>query len=77
MPLQWPEPKLPTSRPPPLAREAPTETDTATLPLRLTEPETRPPPAEKTRPPATVKGTLYPELQAPRVVAKTVVQTPS
>src|SRR6185312_10203600 len=45
-PLQVPEPELPTSRPPPLAREAPTETATATLPPRPTEPETRPPPAD-------------------------------
>src|SRR5205807_2361202 len=40
------------------AGAAPTDTLTATLPLRPIEPETRPPPAEETRVPATVKGTL-------------------
>jgi len=77
IPRHEPAPLLPASRPPPLAREAPTATLTATLPLRLTEPATRPPPADDTRLPLTVKGTLYPELQVPRVVAKTTFQTPS
>src|SRR5436853_3844074 len=58
MPRQAPAPLVPTSRPPPLALEAPTETLTATTPARLTEPETLPPPADETRPPMTVKGTL-------------------
>ena len=58
MPLHEPAPLVPVSRPPPLALDAPTETLTATAPLRLTEPETLPPPADETRPPATVKGTL-------------------
>ena len=48
MPLQRPEPELPIRRPPPEACEAPTETATATLPPRPTDPETRPPPAEET-----------------------------
>ena len=38
--------------------EAPTETATATPPVRFTEPETWPPPAEDTRVPFTRKGTL-------------------
>jgi hypothetical protein len=58
MPLHDPAPLLPASRPPPLAREAPTDTLTATAPARLTEPETRPPPADNTRLPEIVKGTL-------------------
>jgi hypothetical protein len=58
MPLQEPVPLVPASRPPPLALEAPTDTLTATAPMRLTEPETRPPPADDTRLPATWKGTL-------------------
>jgi len=71
MPLHDPAPPLPASRPPPLALDAPTDTLTATAPTRLTEPETLPPPADETRLPDTVKGTLWPELQLPRVVAKT------
>ena len=47
MPLQEPAPLVPTSRPPPLALEAPTDTLTATAPPRLTVPETRPPPADE------------------------------
>ena len=58
IPRHEPAPLLPTSRPPPLALEAPTETLTATAPLRLTAPETLPPPADDTRLPITVKGTL-------------------
>jgi len=58
MPLQDPVPPVPESRPPPLALDAPTETLTATAPVRLTEPETLPPPADETRLPATKKGTL-------------------
>ena len=58
MPLHEPAPLLPASRPPPLAREAPTDTLTATPPPRLIEPETLPPPAEVTRLPLTVNGTL-------------------
>jgi hypothetical protein len=58
MPLHDPAPLVPASRPPPLAREAPTDTLTATEPVRLTMPETLPPPADDTRLPATVKGTL-------------------
>ncbi len=77
MPLHEPAPLVPASRPPPLALEAPTDTLTATAPARLTEPETLPPPADNTRLPDIVKGTLYPELQLPRVVAKTVFQVPS
>jgi hypothetical protein len=49
---------LPASRPPPLARDAPTDTWTATAPRRLTEPATLPPPAEETRLPITKNGTL-------------------
>jgi hypothetical protein len=58
MPLHEPAPLVPMSRQPPLALDAPTETLTATAPLRFTEPDTLPPPADETRPPATVKGTL-------------------
>ena len=57
-PFHEPAPFTPASRPPPLAWDAPTETCTATAPLRLTLPETRPPPADDTRLPETVKGTL-------------------
>ena len=77
MPLHQPAPLLPASRPPPLALEAPTDTLTATAPARLTEPETLPPPADETRLPDTENGTLLPELQFPRVVAKTTFQVPS
>jgi len=58
IPRHEPAPLFPASRPPPLAREALTATLTATLPPRLTAPETRPPPADETRLPLTVKGTL-------------------
>jgi hypothetical protein len=58
MPFHEPAPLMPTSRPPPLALEAPTDTLTATDPPRLTEPETLPPPADDTRVPFTRKGTL-------------------
>jgi len=58
MPRQEPAPLLPASRPPPLARDAPTDTWTATTPRRLTEPATLPPPAEETRLPITKNGTL-------------------
>jgi hypothetical protein len=77
MPRHEPAPLMPASRPPPLARDAPTDTLTATPPERLTEPETLPPPADKTRPPDTMKGKLWPELQLPRVVANTTFQVPS
>ena len=77
LPRHAPAPLVPARRPPPLALDAPTETLTATAPARLTEPDTLPPPAERTRLPMTVKGTLWPELQLPRVVAKTTFQVPS
>jgi hypothetical protein len=77
IPLHQPAPTVLVTLPPPLARDAPTETVTATAPARLTEPETRPPPADETRLPVTVKGTLKPERQLPRVVANTTFQTPS
>lgn len=57
-PLHRPEPVLPASRPLPLAREAPTDMATETLPPRLIPPVTLPPPAEETRRPKTVNGTL-------------------
>jgi hypothetical protein len=76
-PRQEPAPLLPASLPPPLAFEAPTDTLTATAPARVTVPDTLPPPADDTRVPVTRKGTLYPELQLPRVVAKTTFQVPS
>jgi hypothetical protein len=58
MPRHEPAPLLPTSRPPPLAFDAPTDTRTDTAPPRLTKPETLPPPADETRLPLTKKGTL-------------------
>jgi hypothetical protein len=57
-PLQEPAPLEPTSRPPPLALDAPTDTRTATAPPRLIKPETLPPPADETRLPVTKNGTL-------------------
>jgi hypothetical protein len=77
IPLQRPAPELPTSRPLPLALEAPTEIATETLPPRPMPPLTLPPPADETRVPDTVKGTLLVELQLPAVVAKATFQTPS
>jgi hypothetical protein len=68
---------LPTSRPLPLALEAPTDIVTATLPPRPIPPVTLPPPADETRLPDTRKGTLLVELQLPAVVAKATFQTPS
>jgi hypothetical protein len=58
IPRHEPAPRLPTSRPPPFAVEAPTDTLTATRPPRPTEPAIRPAPADDTRLPVTVKGTL-------------------
>ena len=77
IPLQRPAPELPTSRPRPLALEAPTDIVTATLPPRPMPPVTLPPPADETRRPDTLKGTLLVELQLPAVVAKATFQTPS
>jgi hypothetical protein len=77
IPLQRPAPELPTSRPRPLALEAPTDIVTATLPPRPMPPVTLPPPADETRRPDTLKGTLLVELQLPAVVAKATLQTPS
>jgi len=77
IPRQRPAPELPTSRPLPLALEAPTDIVTATLPPRPMPPVTLPPPAAETRRPDTVKGTLLVELQLPAVVAKATLQTPS
>jgi hypothetical protein len=77
IPLQRPAPYLPTSRPLPLALDAPTEILTETTPPRPMPPVTLPPPADETRVPVTVKGTLLVELQLPRWVANTTFQTPS
>ena len=77
MPLQRPEPELPTSRPLPLACDAPTWMLTDTTPARLTPPVTLPPPADETRVPATANGTLLVELQLPAWVAKITFQVPS
>src|SRR5260221_7409887 len=77
IPLHRPAPELPTSRPLPLALEAPTDIVTATLPPRPMPPLTLPPPADETRRPDTVKGTLLVELQLPAVVANATLQMPS
>ena len=76
-PLHRPAPELPTSRPLPLARDAPTDIATETLPPRPMPPVTLPPPADETRLPDTMKGTLLVELQLPAVVANATFQTPS
>jgi hypothetical protein len=77
MPLHRPLPEPPTSRPLPLALDAPTVTLTDTIPLRLTPPVTLPPPADDTRVPDTEKGKLLLELQLPRSVANKTFQVPS
>src|ERR1700679_3836529 len=77
MPLQRPDPALPTSRPLPLAWDAPTWMLTDTTPARLMPPVTLPPPADETRVPATANGTLLVELQLPAWVAKITFQVPS
>src|ERR1700760_4270487 len=70
MPLQRPEPELPTSRPLPLACDAPTWLLTDTTPGRLIPAAALPPPAGETRVPVTMNGTLLVELQLPAWVAK-------
>jgi hypothetical protein len=77
IPLQRPAPELPTSRPLPLALDAPTDIATETRPPRPMPPLTLPPPADETRRPDTMKGTLLVELQLPAMVAKATFQTPS
>jgi hypothetical protein len=77
IPLHRPEPELPTSRPLPLALEAPTDIWTETAPEGLMPPVTLPPPADETRRPVTVNGTLLVELQLPARVVNSTFQTPS
>jgi hypothetical protein len=77
IPLHFPAPKLPTSRPLPLACDPPTDIWTDTMPAGLMPPVTLPPPADETRVPDTVKGTLLVELQLPARVANTTFQVPS
>ena len=77
IPLQRPAPEFPTSRPLPLACDAPTEMLTATTPFRLMPPVTLPPPAEETLRPDTANGTLLVELQLPAWVKNTTFQVPS
>jgi hypothetical protein len=77
IPLHRPLPKLPASRPLPVATEAPTEILTETLPRGLIPPVTLPPPADERRVPDTLKGTVWSELQLPARVAKVTFQVPS
>ena len=77
IPLQRPAPEFPTSRPLPLACDAPTEMLTATTPFRLMPPVTLPPPAEETLRPDTANGTLLVALQLPAWVKNTTFQVPS
>jgi hypothetical protein len=76
-PLHRPAPELPTSRPLPVAQEAPTDILTETLPPRLTPPVTLPPPADETRVPDTLNGTVLVEWQLPAWGANVTFQVPS
>src|SRR5450759_2893451 len=64
-PLHRPAPELPTSRPLPLAQDAPTVIRTETMPPRPMPPVTLPPPADETRVPDTVNGTVLVAWQLP------------
>jgi hypothetical protein len=75
-PVQRPEPEFPTSRPEPLACDAPSEALTDTAPAGLTLPLTLPPPADEIRVPDTLNGALL-LLQLPALVVKVTFQVPS
>ena len=77
VPDHRPVPELPTSRPLPVATDAPRDIWTETAPEGVMPPVTLPPPADETRRPVTVNGTLLVELQLPARVVNSTFQTPS